>query len=183
MKITKKQLKYLIKEEMKNMQEALPFKTAYGDDYDRAREEEQKANIKSDLYKLGREDALSGGPPLPFEAIMDDEGYQDYLLGYRSVRKSNEGVLEENPIDDLTQQTLDAASVKRNPDDQEAESRMRREINLSLAIEKEVVDMLTDMASLYKALPYKQQRDNTQVYRAIKKAYEQLKRGSSGGIT
>ena len=70
MKITKEQLKDLIKEEMKNMQEALPVKTAYGDDYDRAREEEQKANIKSDLYKLGREDALSGGPPLPFEAIM-----------------------------------------------------------------------------------------------------------------
>jgi len=184
MKITKKQLKYLIKEEIKNLQEELPYKARhgdYGDDYDRAREEEARASQRSEEFKLGREDALEGGPELPFEAIMDEQGYQDYLLGYRSVRQSDEGILEENPIDDLTQQTLDAASVNRDPDDKDAEKRMRREVNFSLITEREVVKMLEEMITLYKALPFKLQKPNTRVYYSIEKAYTLLKKGSNGG--
>lgn len=198
MKITKKQLKDLIKEEISDLQEAIPYKARhgdYGDDYKRAREEERRAANKmkylKDMENLGRKDATEGRPARSLNGNWRKGGFEAYVKGYdegedyddpgSEISPFGESMLEENSIDDLTQQTQDAASVKRNPDDLEAEKRMRREVNFSLITEREVVDMLEEMASLYKALPYKLQRPDTRVYRAIQKAYRQLKKGSSGG--
>lgn len=55
--------------------------------------------------------------------------------------------------------------------DEEAASGIRRETNLALATEREVISMLKEMIEMYRMLPYKIQKPNTRVYRAIKSAH------------
>ena len=62
----------------------------------------------ADIELLGFEDALSGRPPLPFQAIMDEEGYEAYMKGYRSAGPSggfsgdmsDENIMSRHPDDD-----------------------------------------------------------------------------------
>ena len=109
MKITKLRLKKLIKEELGDIaKKAIANKAA------RKPTKLEEADLSADvatyeiyMEKEGFADARAGRPPLPFQAILDDEGYEAYRRGYRSAGPNttrsipgDKNIMSRDPEDD-----------------------------------------------------------------------------------